>query len=192
IGGRPAPASDTDAPIRRSGDATRSMGRVDSEASPDSTKRPGRPARAPVRSRIVVPELPASRSASRATCHPGPSTDSNRGTGPAGKCTPSRASEAAVEATSAPGAAPRTTQRPVAIAARISARCDTDLSPGTARSPCSRSTGENVTSIRLDSRSLQPALLLEVEGCGREGLRLAGANCPITPVQVTVQKGTLK
>ena len=55
----------TSAPMARSGSRTRAIGRADSDASPTSTVRNGRPAHAPARKRIVVPELPQSTSASR-------------------------------------------------------------------------------------------------------------------------------
>src|SRR6266571_2050036 len=147
IGGRPSGPSSTTAPIRRRGIATRCMGRPDREASPESTYLPGRPASAPASNRIVVPELPASRAASATTSQPTPSTPRAGGTPPGGRSRPRRPRQAIVEATSAPGAAPRISDRPRAMAARMSARCETDLSPGTARVPRSRSTGVTVTSI---------------------------------------------
>ena len=48
------------APIRRSGSATRRIGRRVSEASPASSVSNGRPASSPISRRIVVPELPQS------------------------------------------------------------------------------------------------------------------------------------
>jgi len=54
------------APIRLSGSATRSMGRVRSDSSPVTSKRPAWPARIPVKSRISVPAFPASMGSSGA------------------------------------------------------------------------------------------------------------------------------
>ena len=53
-------ASVMSAPIARSGSATRAIGRPESEASPVRTDSNGCPAKTPISSRIVVPELPQS------------------------------------------------------------------------------------------------------------------------------------
>ncbi len=62
------------APIARSGPSTRSIGRLDSEASPVKVTSIGKPAAAPISSRAPVPLLPQSTGARRApplgTSHP--------------------------------------------------------------------------------------------------------------------------
>ena len=50
----------TSAPTARSGAATRSMGRLESNSSPVRVATAGRPASAPVSSRMAVPALPQS------------------------------------------------------------------------------------------------------------------------------------
>ena len=50
----------TVAPMRRSGSATRSMGRLRRESSPVSTVQKGWPASTPTSRRALVPELPQS------------------------------------------------------------------------------------------------------------------------------------
>ena len=61
-----APSLVIRAPISVRGRMTRPIGRLESEASPVSRERKGCPARSPVRSRIVVPELPQSMSSAGA------------------------------------------------------------------------------------------------------------------------------
>ena len=57
-GGRPPSPVSMRAPISRSGPATRSMGRLESDSSPVSSVSNAWPASRPVSSRMEVPELP--------------------------------------------------------------------------------------------------------------------------------------
>ena len=134
----------TEAPIARSGPAIRSIGRREREASPTSTAVAGRPASAPERSRIVVPELPQSSSSSPSpgsrACSTDPPPSSPTRTRPSAASrtsvtAPSRSTAPSVERTSAPGRSSVTTDRPAAIAPTISARCATDLSDGSRSLP---------------------------------------------------------
>ena len=92
----------TVAPMRRSGSATRRIGRRVSEASPTSSVSNGRPASRPISSRIVVPELPQS-SAPAAAVRPAKPTPWTRASSPASTMsTPSARSAAAVDRLSPP------------------------------------------------------------------------------------------
>ncbi len=188
-GGRPLAPVATSAPSSRSGLATRSIGRRESDASPISVAWICAPASSPVKSRMVVPELPQSRGpvGSSRPASPAPSTmassrpmsGSRAGSlrAPSGRegamkvralssagenalpigspgihgvpsprriGTPSCARQRVVERTSPPRASPAIRLSPSAMAARISARCEMLLSPGTRslppalRSGCSR------------------------------------------------------
>jgi hypothetical protein len=134
--------SNRDLRARGQGHNTRRIGRRESEASPVITVRNGRPATRPARSRIDVPELPASSGSAdpRRPLQPPPST--SRAPSPdAVTCTPRLRRHAAVDATSAPGARPAMDVRPRAIAPSIRYRCEIDLSPGTVSVPASERAG---------------------------------------------------
>ncbi len=130
-GGRQPPGrQSTAAPMRRSGSATRSMGRCDTESSPTSTVSHGKAAQNPDSRRMVVPELPTSMGTS----------DSHRRSVPPVTRSPSTSAPRqrtarAVRATSSPPDSPRRVEVPSARAARIRARWEMDLSPGTRTRP---------------------------------------------------------
>ena len=90
----------------------------------------------------MVPELPQSSGAcgSFRPCSPTPSTP------PAVTWTPSARRQEAVLATSSPVARFSIRAEPAATALRISARCEIDLSPGTATEPRSWAGGRMVAS----------------------------------------------
>ena len=122
------------APISRSGSATRSSGRVESDSSPVSSKRPGCPATRPDRSRISVPALRQSiglvgglRSRARLPKMARSRRRSRRSR-------PSARIASAVASVSAERRSLRTSLSPFATAPTSSARCEIDLSPGTRRS----------------------------------------------------------
>ncbi len=121
------------APISRKGATTRSIGRLDSEASPMSSDGKSWAASTPASRRIVVPELPQSSgpSAARRPFRPEPCTSE------ASACTPRARRHTAVDFTSAPGERPRRCEVPPASAPRMSARWEIDLSPGRLTSPSS-------------------------------------------------------
>jgi len=120
----------TEAPRALKGATRRRIGRARSDVSPVSVETNGRPANAPAISRNVVPELPQSNFALGVVQ---PVTPGDLTTSPENS-TPRPRSRSSVEETSAPGPRPDTQLSPSAIAARISARCDSDLSPGTVAS----------------------------------------------------------
>src|SRR5579875_142523 len=122
------------APINRRGAATRSIGRRATEPSPCSTQRPSMVATRPASSRIPVPELPTSMTASGSRrCPWVPSTNSSV---PLGRTLAPRATTASrVWLTSAPRFSPARRDVPDAQAATKRARCDMDLSPGTRSRP---------------------------------------------------------
>ena len=125
------------APIRRSGAATRPIGRRQSEASPVKSARIGWLATRPMSSRAEVPRIAADRTAPPAGAgrRRRPRGPSRRRPPRARSARPSPASAAAVAATSPPSFSPSIRLRPTASAARIRARCEIDLSPGTRRGP---------------------------------------------------------
>ena len=164
----------TVAPIRRSGAATRSIGRAVRLRSPVSSVVNGAAARIPARRRIEVPELPQSRPARgwMSPSRPSPSTSSVPFGTPRGvsfhveppPSTPdeafrahrSRAGRAfsvssarheAVDRTSRAPGRPVKRLRLEAVHARISQRWAMDLSPGTRTVPWSRPPG--ITRIRM-------------------------------------------
>ena len=91
------------------------------------------PARMPARSRMVVPELPASRSASGRRSVPLPVTWTASDS--VSRRAPSARIQAAVERTSSPSGRPVIRDTPPAREPSISARCPIDLSPGTRVAP---------------------------------------------------------
>ena len=139
----------TVAPMRRSGSATRRIGRRVSEASPTSSVSNGRPASRPISSRIVVPELPQS-SAPAAAVRPAKPTPWTRASSPASTIsTPSARSAAAVDRLSPPGRA-RAPRRRRPRAPRTAAP--------DARSTCRRAPGNSRATVPIagPSASMSP------------------------------------
>ena len=129
-GARP-PSVAMSAPKRRSGAATRSIGREEREASPVSRTCTPRPAASPISRRMVVPLLPQSSEASRNVsapqmCMRSPSVST---------VAPSARIHAAVERQSSPRRAPVISASPSATALNMIARWVIDLSPGMENSP---------------------------------------------------------
>ena len=126
-----SPRPSTRAPMSRRGTATRSIGRVASEASPlehDTDVPPGhQPGQEPDGGARVA-HIEGGAAGSVIRCRPPvirfPSM-----------VAPSAVTAAAVRATSSPSDSPRTSDVPSATAARSRARWDRDLSPGTAIVP---------------------------------------------------------
>ena len=125
------------APICRSGAASRRMGRRVSDASPSRTVSKGRPASRPVMSRIVVPELPQSSAcaAARNPAKPAPTTRASAPAASTSMATPSARSACAVDRLSPPRPRPVMATGPSVNAPNSRARCEIDLSPGTAHVP---------------------------------------------------------
>ena len=125
------------APIRRSGAATRSIGRRQSEASPVNSARIGWLATRPMSSRADVPRIAAVEAAPPAGAgrRRRPRRPCQAPSAPVSIRAPIARSAAAVEATSPPSFSPSIRLRPTASAASISARCEIDLSPGTRAVP---------------------------------------------------------
>ncbi len=136
-GGRPSRVS-MRAPIKASGSVTRRIGRFDSEASPTRVLSNACPASNPASSRMPVPALPQSsgRAVPRKPCRPTPRTTRSPAEGVSMR-TPNCDNTAAVARVSSPSRKPLIRESPSAMAASISARCETDLSPGTRTLPCS-------------------------------------------------------
>ncbi|MDR6137521.1 hypothetical protein QE438_000825 [Pseudoxanthomonas sp. SORGH_AS 997] len=107
-----------------------------------STLSKGCAASRPASRRMPVPALPQSSSAVGA-CSPStptPCTMRVDGDGVSMR-TPRRSKIAAVARVSSPSRKPSTREVPSASAANITARCETDLSPGMASPPCSAEPG---------------------------------------------------
>ena len=136
-GGVPSSRVSMRAPICASGPVTRRIGRRDSDASPTSTLSNGCAASNPASRRMPVPALPQSSSPSGALrpSTPTPWTMRVDGDG-VSKRTPMRAKIAAVARVSSPSRKPSMRDTPSASAANITARCETDLSPGMSSTPC--------------------------------------------------------
>src|SRR6266508_541894 len=152
IGGRPLFVA-MRARIRVSGSATRSIGRALSDSSPLSSKRPCWPARMPVRRRISVPALPQSIGApgGRSPRSPAPWTRSSSSAG-SSTCTPSVRTAAIVDSVSAERPNPRTRVSPSHSAPIRTARCEIDLSPGTAMCPTSAPAGSTLLTLASHPR----------------------------------------
>src|ERR687887_1085104 len=129
-------------PSTASGSAMRSTGRRRSESSPVSSKVPDCPARSPARRRSVVPELAQSIGASGSR-RPRSPTPSTRTVSTSSSCTvtPNARSAAIVASVSSERPKWRTSASPSPTAPSISARCEIDLSPGTAMCPTSVAAG---------------------------------------------------
>ena len=125
------------APMARNGATTRPIGRRASESSPVSTLKKGRPARRPLSRRMVVPELPQSTTPVGSVNAATPCPETVTADPEMLLRTPSRVRAPRVRNTSSPPARPATRDRPSAMAANSSARCDMPLSPGTRNRPCS-------------------------------------------------------
>ena len=137
-GGTPPASASMRAPMRESGSMTRRIGRLLSDSSPTSVLSKTCPASRPASRRMPVPALPQSSSPS-AACRPStptPCTMRRDGDGVSIR-TPMREKIAAVARVSSPSRKPSMVETPSASAANITARCDTDLSPGISISPCS-------------------------------------------------------
>ena len=149
----------TRAPIRRSGSATRSIGRERSDSSPVSSKLPGWPARTPARRRMSVPAFPQSTGCACVpmptshvrTCDvaarprsPTPRTSSSS-SATSSTSTPSERIARTVASVSAERPKPWTRVSPSASAPSSTARCEIDLSPGTATCPTSAAAGSSLT-----------------------------------------------
>ena len=123
------------APIMDSGSMMRFMGRFWMDASPVRVTSKFWAARMPEIRRMVVPLLPQSSSPagrfSPRMPFPCTSTRSPRLSMP----TPIRRKQAMVERQSAPWRKPRISVNPLAMEPNMTARCEMDLSPGTASSP---------------------------------------------------------
>ncbi len=119
------------APIAPSGSATRRIGRGESEASPVRTLAKSWPASRPASSRIVVPELPQSRSAAgrRSPRVPTPSMVNTPRSASVTR-TPSARTHASVDRGSAASGNPSTVEVPSPMAANRTARWATLLSGG--------------------------------------------------------------
>ena len=122
------------------------LGRVDSDSSPTSSKRPSCPASSPASSRISVPALPASigPSVDVSPRSPRPRT---RTTSMSGSSTsaPSARTACSVDSVSPERPKPLISTSPSATAARSTARCEIDLSPGTTACPTSARAGSIFT-----------------------------------------------
>ena len=146
------------APIRRSGSATRSIGRAESDSSPVSVNVPSWNASSPTISRARVPALPQSIVAG---CEPAQADAVHReliavvvdlGAERAHRCERRRRCRP-----SARSRARRSRRRETAPSS--SARCEIDLSPGTAKCPSSLTAGSTLIDDRRDDDAV--ALRLE-------------------------------
>ena len=141
-GRRPPSRPRNCAPKRDKGVMTRPIGRRRSDASPVTNAVNGWLARMPRRSRAEVPELPRSITSSGSARPPTPTpSTSQRPSSARVISAPIARSAAAVASTSSPSRSPVISVRPMASAPNISARCEIDLSPGTATTPASGAAG---------------------------------------------------
>ena len=124
------------APICLSGSAIRSIGLELSDSSPVSSKRPDCPATIPASRRISVPALAQSTGPARRPRSPTPRTYSSS-CATSSTLTPSARTAETVASVSADRPKPRTSVSPSPIAPSSTARCEIDLSPGTATWPVS-------------------------------------------------------
>jgi hypothetical protein len=124
------------APILCRGIATLSIGRFCNDESPVNQLSKACAAKMPIKSRIVVPELPQSSGSSLCfkLAPPTPCTMID-GVPMPSICTPNCCKQRAVLRTSSATRQFSTLVSPVAIAPSKSARCEMDLSPGTEKAP---------------------------------------------------------
>ena len=135
MGSPSAGATSTVAPISRKGWAMRRIGRRLRLASPTKRLANGSAAATPATSRVVVPLFPQSRSTTGAVSPRAPRPTIVTSADSGGIGTPSAPNTLAVLCTSADGRISRILDAPSASAAKINARCDSDLSPGTRITP---------------------------------------------------------
>ena len=126
----------TSAPISRKGLATRSIGRRINDSSPIKRESNFCADNSPVNKRIAVPALPMSRSLPRRLRprNPTPCTRTSVGAGRSIE-TPMARIAARLARQSSLARNPRTSLSPSASPESRMARCDIDLSPGTAMGP---------------------------------------------------------
>ena len=137
-GRRPVPLSSIWAPVCASGCVTRAIGRRVNEASPVNSADMPAPATTPITRRAPVPELPKSSAWVGVLKPAGPQPPTSQTPSPRLQTVaPNWRMAWAVASTSSPSKSPVMRLVPVAMAARISARCDIDLSPGTRKCPLS-------------------------------------------------------
>src|SRR5579884_2145612 len=154
--------------MRRSGSAIRSIGRADSDSSPASVNSPSWKHKRPGTSRASVPALPQSSAALRRPRRPTPPTV--RRSPSSSTSAPRARTASSVEVVSPERPNPRTSVSPSQTAPISSARCEIDLSPGTARWPSRRTAG----STFIDDGRDDDAVALRLEQVGRAS-RLARA-----------------
>ena len=146
--------------MSRSGSATRSIGRVESDASPTSRCSPAMLATTPIVRRMVVPELPHSSGDAEALRRSG-SLVMARMPSSSETLAPRAATIARVDATSSPCERPRIVEVPFVNAASNKDRWEIDLSPGDRTSPSRRDAGATSTwsCMTLTGRSLSTGTL---------------------------------
>ncbi len=132
------------APICRSGSATRSIGRDESDSSPVSTYRPVWPATTPVTSRRSVPAFAQSAVPPRRPRRPTPCTVSSS-SDTSSTCTPNARTASTVACVSPARRKPRTLVSPSPSAPSSTERWEIDLSPGTATCPLTSAAGSTRT-----------------------------------------------
>ncbi len=137
-GRRPVPLSSICAPVCASGCVTRAIGRRDRDASPVNSADMPAPAMTPIIRRAPVPELAKSSARAGVLRPPGPHPMTSQTPPPKfDTSAPNWRMASAVASTSSPSNRPVMRLVPVAMADRIRARCDIDLSPGTRKCPFS-------------------------------------------------------
>src|SRR4051794_28092098 len=141
------------------------MGREDSDSSPVRVNSPSWNASRPVTRRARVPALPQSIVVLRSPRKPTPRT---RSSSPSSTSAPSARTAARVDSVSAERPKPRIVVSPSETAPISSARCEIDLSPGTAKCPSRAAAG----STRIEHRRHDDAVALALEQ-RRGALRLA-------------------
>ncbi len=167
-GMRPPSRAMMRAPMRSSGAVTRAIGRRRSEASPVKKLVMGWLATSPIRRRAPVPELPRSSMSCGSARPPRPMPSiTQRPSSPRAMPAPSARMAAAVRSTSSPSSSPLTRVRPMASAPRMSARCDTDLSPGALSRPLSAAAVPEVRGVTALSSVARQAVAQA--GGGRNG-----------------------
>ena len=144
------------APIRRSGSAMRSIGRAESDSSPVSVNVPSWKASRPdeqARERARVAAVDRRRRAGRAGRRRARSARRRSSS----TATPSARTAASVDSVSPRAAEAADVVSPSETAPSSSARCEIDLSPGTARWPSSEAAGSIFTRAPARRRRRSPA-----------------------------------